>query len=157
MGNSKRFHTQVIDDTWLPFIYKTFVAWGNFAQDAFHSIPRFHSGIDRHVKLSGKYPCPLHMVNMLMGDKQSVDLVTSERQFFQSFQYPLTADACIDENFRMFCAHKQAVAAAAAGNGTKIQGIPLLSKIFHKNSRKSSAFRSLLRLLKNFSLIRSHG
>ena len=73
------------------------------------------------------------MVNMLMGDKQRIYFVARQLQICKSFLDFLAADTCINQYFRVIRPDIGAVAAAAAGDGTKFHpqaGSPLFLRVF---------------------------
>ena len=133
MRNPKRLHAKVIHRADLVRIHNPLVARRNPPKAFLHRRPGIRRSKNRDIKPTGKNACPLDMVNMLMGDKQRIYFVARQLQICKPFLDFLTADACINQYFRVIRPDIGAVAAAATGDGAKFHpqaSSPLFLRVF---------------------------
>ena len=83
--------------------------------------PGAPAGIYRHRQLLGHGGQPGDVVGVLMGDQHGGQGLGVHPHGFEGGGDPAAGDACVHQNMGVSAAHQQAVAAGAAGEGTKFQ------------------------------------
>ena len=96
-----------------------------------HGIDCTWRGINRNPIFSGQYPKSLDMIGMLMCHQYRIQILRPAVDRIQSFLHTLSADPGIDQHARPFCAHKNTVSAASAGNTTEIHVLSVLCQFVH--------------------------
>ena len=120
MRYGKRAHADIVHRTDLAGVNIAFVARRNFPEAVTDCRPGFLCCVNRHMKTAGNDSRALYMVYMFMGQEQCVNILAGDTQLAQRILYALAADPRVNQYFGIFRPNICAVAAAPAGNRTKL-------------------------------------